>query len=138
MINIKINSKKKGFTLIELLLVMSIMIIFMSMLIPRFKGYSAKANHIKADNIARQLYSTVMISYTESNGKFDEKKIKGNIEELMGIITGNDEEYGVTVDTFNDNAVIRFKIGDQNYSVDMNKDRYELEVESIKAESINE
>ncbi|MEW9093682.1 MAG: type II secretion system protein [Clostridiaceae bacterium] len=131
MINIKINSKKKGFTLIELLVVMSIMLIFMSMLIPRFKGYSAKANHIKADNIARQLYSTVMISYTESNGKFDEKKIKGNIEELMGIITGNDENYGLTVNASNDKAVIKFKISDENYSVDINNEGYKLEAEPI-------
>ncbi|WP_315114484.1 type II secretion system protein [uncultured Clostridium sp.] len=129
-IKIKINSKKKGFTLIELLLVMSIMIIFMSMLIPKFKGYSAKANYIKADNIARQIYSAAMISYAESNGKFESDKIKGNIEELIGIISEKDEDYDLAVNTSNDNALIWFKISDQNYCVNIDNEGYKLEVKS--------
>lgn len=120
-----IKGKKKGFTLIELLVVMSIMFVFMSMLIPRFNGYSAKANAIKADNIARQVYSAAMMSFIESEGKFVKSNLENNIKDLLGIIGEDDNTF--VVESIEGNIVkLKFNIGDENYNVTIDSEGYEL------------
>lgn len=78
----KIYSNKKGFTLIELMLVVSIILILMGFLIPRFSAYQEKAKITKAVSTAKQIQTAAMASYGDNEGKFDSADVKSNIEVL--------------------------------------------------------
>ncbi|WP_186429999.1 type II secretion system protein [Clostridium sp. BSD9I1] len=79
---------KKGFTLIELLIVISIALILMSFMLPKFNGYMTKAKNLKAENEAQQIYTAAMASYGERGGKFDGEQIEQDIIELVGEVSG--------------------------------------------------
>ncbi|AYD40612.1 type II secretion system protein [Clostridium fermenticellae] len=82
----KIKSKKtKGFTLIELMLVISIILVLMSFLIPKFSSYQGKAKSTKAINAAKQIQTAAMASYGDNDGRFDVQDIKKNIDELTSV-----------------------------------------------------
>lgn len=113
---------KKGFTLIELLIVISIALILMSFMLPKFNGYMTKAKNLKAENEAQQIYTAVMASYGEEGGVFKKDKIESNVTSLVG----NVEELSAEV---SDNIVtIGFTLDNKKYSftIDSEGDDFEL------------
>lgn len=77
--------KTKGFTLIELMLVITIILVLMSFLIPKFSSYQNKAKNTKAINAAKQIQTAAMASYGDKDGKFDVDDIRKNVEDLTSI-----------------------------------------------------
>lgn len=63
----KKNSKKKGFTLIELIVVIAILGILAAVLIPKFTGFTKKANSTQALVDAKQ-FATAMDSLNAEKG----------------------------------------------------------------------
>ncbi|QBD86045.1 type II secretion system protein, partial [Clostridium tetani] len=82
------KEKKRGFTLVELLVVMTIILILIGFLVPKIGGYRTKANKLKAENCAKQIYTAAMCSYGETNGKFKED----NLKETINLLVGKDTE----------------------------------------------
>lgn len=78
----KMYINKKGFTLVELMLVVSIILILMGFLIPKFSSYQEKAKITKAVTTAKQIETAAMASYGDNDGKFDSTDVKSNIELL--------------------------------------------------------
>ncbi|WP_164508971.1 type II secretion system protein [Clostridium rectalis] len=115
---------KNGFTIVELLIVMSIIFILMGFILPRFKGYQTKAKKLKVENYARQLYTAVMASYGENNGKLETEKIEKDIEQLVGILEGKDDSVAVSV--IDDNAIIDFSLDSNKYNMVVHEDGYTL------------
>lgn len=87
-----VSSRKKGFTIIELMLVISIILVLMGFLVPKFSGYQEKAKVAKAINTAKQIQTAAMASYGDNEGKFNIENVKSNIDVLTS--AGN----GVTVE----------------------------------------
>lgn len=116
---------KKGFTLIELLTVMSIIFILMGLLIPKLNGYRMKAQKLKVENYARQIYIATAASYGENNGKFIAADIKNNIENLTNIMEDK-EKKEVTVSAADDSATVQFTVEGVEHEVFINKDGYKL------------
>lgn len=87
MTKIKVNNKKfkKGFTLIELMIVMSIILILLSIMVPKFSGYQKKAKKVKVVNTAKQIYQAAILSYGEQDGAFDNAKIIDTVNEITGL-----------------------------------------------------
>jgi len=81
----KNNLKKKGFTLIELMVVISILLVLLGFMIPKFSAYQDKARSIKAKNTAKQIQTAAMASYGENNGAFDDEKVKTTISQLTEV-----------------------------------------------------
>ncbi|MCT8976049.1 type II secretion system GspH family protein [Clostridium sp. CX1] len=79
------KNKKKGFTLIELMLVVSIMLVLMGFMIPKFSAYHNKVKETKAVNIAKQIQTAAMASYGYNDGKFIKTDITGNITTLTSL-----------------------------------------------------
>lgn len=121
---LSVKEKKRGFTLIELLVVMTIIIILIGFMVPKIGGYRAKANKLKAENCAKQIYTAAMCSYGETNGKFQKDNLEETIDILLG--TDNKEDKIALGSVENDKAVVTFIIEDKNYSVDINKNGYTL------------
>ena len=86
------NSRKKGFTIIEVMLVISIILVLMGFLVPKFSAYQEKAKVTKAINTAKQIQTAAMASYGDNDGKFDKENVESNVDTLTSV--GND----VTVD----------------------------------------
>ncbi|WML37696.1 type II secretion system protein [Clostridium sp. OS1-26] len=82
------NSRKKGFTIIELMLVVSIILVLMGFLVPKFSAYQEKAKVTKAINTAKQIQTAAMASYGDNEGKFDKENVQSNIGLLTSV--GND------------------------------------------------
>ncbi|AAO36146.1 prepilin-type cleavage/methylation domain-containing protein [Clostridium tetani] len=121
------KEKKRGFTLVELLVVMTIILILIGFLVPKIGGYRTKANKLKAENCAKQIYTAAMCSYGETNGKFKEDNLKETIKLLVGVDTEADSEETIKIeDVRDDEAIVTFVIEDKNYSIGINKDGYEL------------
>lgn len=87
-----INSREKGFTIIELMLVISIILVLMGFLVPKFSAYQEKAKVTKAINTAKQIQTAAMASYGDNDGKFDKENVESNVDTLTSV--GND----VTID----------------------------------------
>lgn len=83
-----INSRKKGFTIIELMLVVSIILVLMGFLVPKFSAYQEKAKVTKAINTAKQIQTAAMASYGDNDGKFDKDNVKVNIDTLTSVGAG--------------------------------------------------
>ncbi|MDW8799601.1 type II secretion system protein [Clostridium sp. A1-XYC3] len=79
------KNKEKGFTLIELMLVVSIMLVLMGFMIPKFSAYQNKVKETKAVNIAKQIQTAAMASYGYNDGKFIKEDITGNITTLTSL-----------------------------------------------------
>lgn len=122
------KKKNKGFTLIELLVVMTIILILIGFMVPKIGGYRAKANNLKAENCAKQIYTAAMCSYGETNGKFEKVNLSNNIDLLLGVDTGTDSKEKITLGNISDlEAIVTFVIEDKNYSMSITKDGYTLE-----------
>ncbi|MBE6067887.1 MAG: type II secretion system protein [Clostridium lundense] len=113
---------KKGFTLIELLIVISIALILMSFMLPKFNGYMTKAKNLKAENEAQQIYTAAMASYGERGGKFDGEKIEQDIVELVGDVSD------LSAVPSSDILTISFTLENKQYSlvIDPKVNNYEL------------
>lgn len=61
------NRKKKGFTLIELIVVIAILGILAAVLIPRFTGFTAKANQTQSLVSAKQVATAYDAWFAEHN-----------------------------------------------------------------------
>lgn len=83
-----VNSREKGFTIIELMLVVSIILVLMGFLVPKFSAYQEKAKATKAINTAKQIQTAAMASYGDNDGKFDKENVQSNIGILTSV--GND------------------------------------------------
>lgn len=103
-----INSRKKGFTIIELMLVISIILVLMGFLVPKFSAYQEKAKVTKAINTAKQIQTAAMASYGDNDGKFDKDNVKANIDTLTSV------EAGTTVE----NSSLGDQCVDVNYKSD--------------------
>lgn len=79
------NSRKKGFTIIELMLVVSIILVLMGFLVPKFSAYQEKAKVTKAINTAKQIQTAAMASYGDNDGKFDKDNVKSNVDSLTSV-----------------------------------------------------
>ncbi|KGK86165.1 type II secretion system protein [Clostridium sp. HMP27] len=113
---------KKGFTLIELLIVISIALILMSFMLPKFNGYMTKAKNLKAENEAQQIYTAAMASYGERGGKFDGEQIEQDIVELVGDVSS------LSAVPSDDILTISFMLENRKYSfvIDPKKNNYKL------------
>ncbi|NSJ92085.1 type II secretion system protein [Clostridium cochlearium] len=117
------REKNKGFTLVELLVVMTIILILIGFMVPKIGGYRTKANKLKAENCAKQIYTAAMCSYGETNGKFNGDNLKETIKLLLG---ENTEENIIVGNVSDDEAIVTFTIDDKEYSMNINKDDYIL------------
>jgi prepilin-type N-terminal cleavage/methylation domain len=79
--------KKKGFTLIELMIVISILLVLIGFMIPKFSAYLDKAKKIKAMNTAKQIQTAAMASYGDNNGKFVKDDVENNIITLTTVVS---------------------------------------------------
>ncbi|WP_051541992.1 type II secretion system protein [Clostridium lundense] len=124
-------SIKKGFTIIELITVMSIILVLMGLLIPKLNGYRGKAQKLKVDNYARQIYMAAMASYADNGGKFIKGSIQGDINNLISFSDGENDNI-ITVSTAKDDeATITFTIEGTKHEMTINKDGYNLSNEKF-------
>lgn len=78
----RLYSNKKGFTLIELMLVVSIILVLMGFLIPKFSSYQEKAKITKAVSTAKQIQTAVMASYGDNEGEFNSTDVESDVKSL--------------------------------------------------------
>ena len=127
---IRKDSKKKGFTLVELMVVISILLILIGFMIPKFSAYQDKAKKIKAANTAKQIQTAAMASYGDDNGKFVLDDVKSNITTLTSLtstditstsLTGNDGQ-GVQINYSSDgkNYIININATANTYTLTEN------------------
>lgn len=115
--------KRKGFTLIELMLVITIILILMSFLIPKFSSYQNKARDTKAINTAKQIQTAAMASYGDKDSKFDVDDIKENVEDLTsvekidGVKLGDDQSVEVYYESDKKPYVVNIDAAKNTYTV---------------------
>ena len=109
--------KKKGFTLIELMIVISILLVLIGFMIPKFSAYQDKAKKIKAMNTAKQVQTAAMASYGDNNGKFVEADVKNNINTLT-TLTLTDSAVNVT-ETEEQSVEITYESDGQDYNINI-------------------
>ncbi|AND85225.1 prepilin-type N-terminal cleavage/methylation domain-containing protein [Clostridium tyrobutyricum] len=125
--------KLKGFTLIELLLVVSIILILMGFLVPKFSSYENKVKSTKAVNTAKQLQTAAVASYGDNNGKFLKEDVQKCIDELTSAqepkvldnglegqsisinYKSDDKDYTVYIDALENNYTVKDQNGSQIY-----------------------
>ncbi|WP_446899341.1 type II secretion system protein [Clostridium sp. LBM24168] len=123
----KRNSVFGGFTLIELLLVVSIILILMGFLVPKFSGYESKAKTAKAINTAKQLQTAAMASYGENDGTFIDEDVKNCVVQLTSV-----QEPDVSDVVSNGKRIsISYKSDDKSYRVDIDAEENEYTVNEI-------
>lgn len=105
--------KSKGFTLIELLLVVSIILILMGFLMPKFSSYESKVKSTKAINTAKQLQTAAVASYGDNNGKFLKDDVQNYVEDL----TSANNPIVSEPDLNNQSISINYKSDDKDYEV---------------------
>lgn len=123
-------SSKKGFTLIELILAMGIILVISSFLVPKFNGYTAKAQNLKVIDTGRQIYLAAMESSIALNGEITKEEITKSSKDLLGIdieeatISGDDvsinykvdnKSYCIVFSKSNNGFTIKNQLGDQIY-----------------------
>lgn len=106
---------KKGFTLIELMIVISIILVLVSFLVPKFIAYKDKAKDTKAINTAKQIQVAAINSYNENEDTFNPDKVRETIETFTGIKAENATCAGNTVK-------VEYKSDNEDYSVDIDLD----------------
>jgi type IV pilus assembly protein PilA len=94
------NNKKKGFSIIEILVVMTITLILLSIMAPKYMTYRDKAKELKAVDLGRKIYSVYLDSYM-NEGAYDGIALKTDIKTMLGInedqITPSEESGIVTI-----------------------------------------
>lgn len=110
--------KKKGFTLIELMIVISILLVLIGFMIPKFSAYQDKAKKIKAMNTAKQIQTAAMASYGDNNGKFVEADVKNNITTLT-TLTLTDSAVANVAETEDQSVEITYESDGQDYTIDI-------------------
>lgn len=127
MFKTKKGLKKKGFTLIELMVVISILLILVGFMIPKFSAYQDKARSIKAKNTAKQIQTAAMASYGENNGKFDVESVETSIDELTtvkpsntSLKENNDQVVNVTYDSDGKNYTVSIDASTNTYNLTKN------------------
>lgn len=116
-----------GFTLIELLLVVSIILILMGFLVPKFSGYESKVKTTKAINTAKQIQTAAMASYGENDGVFIDQDVKDCIDQLTSAQTVEISEVGDD----GKNISVSYESDDKNYVVDIDAGKNEYTVDEI-------
>lgn len=124
----KAYSNKKGFTLIELMLVVSIILILMGFLIPRFSAYQEKAKITKAVSTAKQIQTAAMASYGDNEGKFDSADVKSNIELLtsaevitIGVLGLDNQSIDISYKSDNKDCKVTVDAGKSSFTVTYDK-----------------
>lgn len=125
MISIKKALKKEGFTLIELMLVVSILLVLMGFLIPKFSAYQDKVKFTKAKNTAKQIQTAAMASYGDKNGKFDSTSVKEYIDTLtsaenatIGTLSNNDQSIAISYKSDNKIYIVQIDASSNTFTVD--------------------
>lgn len=118
MVTKKLAYKKKGFTLIELMIVISILLVLIGFMIPKFSAYLDKAKKIKAMNTAKQIHTAAMASYGDNNGKFVEADVSNNITTLTTLISTDIVNASVTGD--GQSLQVTFNSDVKPYTMDIN------------------
>lgn len=116
-----------GFTLIELLLVVSIILILMGFLVPKFSGYESKVKTTKAINTAKQLQTAAMASYGENDGVFIDEDVKNCVVQLTSAQEPNVSDVGDNGKSIS----ISYKSDDKNYRVDIDAEENKYVVNEI-------
>lgn len=117
------DMSKKGFTLIELMLVVSIVLVLMGFMIPRFSSYQNKVKETKAVSVGKQIQTAAMASYGDNDGEFIKEDVEENIRTLTssGTATASTGENGQTVDIkYNSDGI------DYTLKIDASQDTYEV------------
>ncbi|MBP2031456.1 type IV pilus assembly protein PilA [Clostridium algifaecis] len=105
-----------GFTLIELLLVISIILILVGFLVPKFSSYENKAKSTKAVNTAKQLQTAAMASYGDDDGKF----VKDDVQDCLSKLTSADSPQVLDSGIDDDNVGIKYKSDNKDYTIYIN------------------
>lgn len=108
--------KQSGFTLIELLLVISIILILIGFLVPKFSSYVNKAKSTKAVNTAKQLQTAAMASYGDNDGKF----VKDEVQDSLSELTSADNPQILDDGIDDDNVDIKYKSDSKEYTMYIN------------------
>lgn len=115
---------KKGFTLIELMLVISIILVLMGFLIPKFSAYQEKAKITKAVSAAKQIQTAAMASYGDNEGKFDSADVKSNIDALTSAenatiesLSSDDQSINVNYKSDNKDCKVTINAGNNSFIV---------------------
>jgi type IV pilus assembly protein PilA len=115
----KSTSKKKGFTLIEIMIVISILLVLIGFMIPKFSAYLDKAKTIKAMNTAKQVQTAAMASYGDNNGKFVDVDVTNNITTLTTLISA-DIGNSIVTGTDGQTLQVTFNSDGKPYTMDIN------------------
>lgn len=114
----KLIEKKKGFTLIELMIVISILLVLLGFMIPKFSAYLDKAKKIKAMNTAKQIQTAAMASYGDNNGKFVKNDVESNVTALTTVASA--DIVSTTVSGTEDQALsINYKSDGKSYTINI-------------------
>lgn len=127
MVITKINSKQKGFTLIELMIVISILLVLLGFMIPKFSAYQDKAKNINAINTAKQIQTAAMASYGDNGGKFIKDDVENTITTLTPL-TSTDSVSASLQGTENQGIEITYNKDGKSYTVaiDASQNTYTL------------
>lgn len=109
------NLKKKGFTLVELMLVVSIILVLLGFLIPRFSAYQDKVKTTKAVNTAKQIETATMASYGDKDGKFD----VADVQQCVTSLTSAEEAKVLESASGDQNIEITYKSDGKFYTLDI-------------------
>lgn len=114
----KLIEKKKGFTLVELMIVISILLVLLGFMIPKFSAYLDKAKKIKAMNTAKQIQTAAMASYGDNNGKFVEDDVESNVTALTTVASADIVSTTVS-GTGNQALTINYESDGKSYTINI-------------------
>lgn len=121
------NLRANGFTLIELLLVISIILILMGFLVPKFSGYENKVKTTKAINTAKQLQTAAMASYGDNDGEF----VETDVENCISQLTSAEDSRVSDVGAGGKSISINYKSDDKSYRVDIDAEQNQYVVSEL-------
>ena len=95
----KTMNNRNGFTLIELIVVIAIIGILAAVLIPRFTGFTAKAESTQALVYAKQIATAYDALYAEDGGTGDYTATLTEVRTLSGVAVADVPDASITLDT---------------------------------------